>query len=415
MSAASAFDAPSPFASDGHPPGAPVSVQLSCEDASGVLWTGAADGAADPHGRLTLDLAPAIARLAPQDRARFHERQRAEPHHGARPAFAEGGALEIVARVERAGAPDQRRIRRFCQAGAVVEEIVRADPGIRGRLYRPDGAAPRGGVLLLAGSGGGIDAHDAAMLAGHGWAVFAQALFAFDDLPPHMVDLPVERIGRGLDWLARRVGGPVSLRGVSKGSEGACHAALAYPELVRRLILWVPSPMATTGRGAEPGPRALFTRDGAPIPFGAPPFPADFGADAGTPEAPLVLAPIFDAMWRDPAQDRFRLAVEALRAPVLLASGADDRIWPSQLAARQIAARMARDGSKPATQVENPEAGHSLTLPGVPAGAAHLSRHPRQETWLAMGGSTDGAAAGALRSWRAMVAFLDERAPEMGA
>lgn len=393
--AESAFDDPAPLSLTELEPGLDAGdITLSAIDADGVAWAASMRLDVDNRGRAATDLAPLISAMAPADAT----------VQGARVALDSRGGLDVLVTVGKDPVIAAPRIRRSTLPHEVHAEQVSHGTDLRGMLYTPRHCTPRAAVLLLAGSGGGIDHVAGQLLARRGFLVFAQALFAWDDLPPHMVDLPIERIGRGLSWLADRSGGlPIAVRGISKGSEGAAHAALEWPDLVQGLILWVPSPMATTGRGAAPGPRALFTRNDTPIPYGIPPFPAGFGATQGSPAAPIALAPIFQRMWSDPANDRYRFAVERLTCPLLLVSADDDQIWPSAFAARQIAQRAERAR---VIHVQNPDAGHAINAPGLPMGDAHLAFHPRQQTWLAMGGTPDGNAAGARASWDALLAFL---------
>jgi dienelactone hydrolase len=292
----------------------------------------------------------------------------------------------------------------------VQRETVRGPDDVRGEFFLPAAGPSAPGVLLLAGSGGGLDLAAAALLASCGYAVFTQGLFAHDDLPPHMVDIPVERVCRGLQWLARRLGHRrIVLRGISKGSEAAFRAARALPDHVAGLVLWVPSPMTTTGRGAEPGPRALLTEGGLPVPH-ARPLPDEPPIDplAGTPAQPLALTPSFERQWKHPAHAAFVHPVEQLACPTLVVSAGDDRIWPSALAGEMLLERHRSHGGSAAMEHHShPGAGHGINLPMTSESLSHLTWHPRQKLWLAVGGTpaSNGQAAGA--AWQRLHRFID--------
>ncbi|MEM6460880.1 MAG: acyl-CoA thioester hydrolase/BAAT C-terminal domain-containing protein [Pseudomonadota bacterium] len=402
-----AFDQPIVIKKSGLSPHSDVTVEVGVVDALGLSWTGSGRSKADARGHLSFDLSEVIAQIAPADGAALITRATERADLGMRPAPDPDGGLTFTVDIKGEGGEAWTQlIRRHLEPAGIVAEMVREEPDVRGLLFKPLGGAPRAGVLLFAGSGGGIDRNAAALLAGQGYAVFAQALFAYDDLQPHMFEIPVERIGRGLAFMAERFAGvPLVLRGISKGSEGVAHAALAYPDLVNGLVLWVPSPMATTGRGAEPGPRPLYTIRNEVIPYGIPPFADVLDDGPWDADAPLALAPVFERMWTDPAFDRFRLRFEKITCPLLLVSGDDDRIWPSELASRQIAER-AKPSGVLVRHVQNSDAGHGFNVPGLSEAMTHIAFHPRQRMWLALGGTPLGNGGAAWRSWRAMLDFL---------
>jgi dienelactone hydrolase len=413
------YDDASPVLVDGLAEGISATLHLRACCDSGVprcsqmpLDTGAPR---DARGRVAVDLAPLLHALAPADPAGYLASLDCSdgktPGRTAKFLHASLSPLPLEARITSgtrllALAHQERHL---LMAG-VQREIVRGPDDVRGEIFLPAAGPSAPGVLLLAGSGGGLDLAAAALLASCGYAVFTQGLFAHDDLPPHMVDIPVERVCRGLQWLARRLGHRrIVLRGISKGSEAAFRAALALPDHVAGLVLWVPSPMTTTGRGAEPGPRALLTEGGLPVPH-ARPLPDEPPIDprAGSPAQPLALTPSFERQWQHPAHAAFVHPVERLACPTLVVSAGDDRIWPSVLAGEMLIERHRSHGGRAALEHDShPGAGHGINLPMTSESLSHLTWHPRQKLWLAVGGTPAGNGQAAGAAWQRLRRFID--------
>src|SRR5262245_24472388 len=82
----------------------------------------------------------------------------------------------------------------------VVREVIR-DGAVVGTLFHPVDGGPRPGVLLVGGSEGGLHELDAALLAGRGFAVLAQAYFGTEGVPRFLVDVPLETFRAGAELL----------------------------------------------------------------------------------------------------------------------------------------------------------------------------------------------------------------------
>src|SRR5688572_17542289 len=98
------------------------------------------------------------------------------------------------------------------------------EPGLDGIFGLPDGAGPFVGVLALGGSEGGVPEYLLRLLVPEGFACLALAYFNTEATQPALVEVPLERIEQGLDWLRSRAEvetrqGRVPLIGVSKGAE----------------------------------------------------------------------------------------------------------------------------------------------------------------------------------------------------
>ena len=78
----------------------------------------------------------------------------------------------------------------------VQREVVRKD-GLLGTLFVPPSAGPHPAVMLVSGSGGGLDEGLASLFAAHGIAGFALAYFNYEALPKALVNIPLEYFETG--------------------------------------------------------------------------------------------------------------------------------------------------------------------------------------------------------------------------
>ncbi len=410
LAADCAYDEPSRVRVEGLVPHGAAALELTAADDSGVPRHSRHVFSADASGAADLALEPLIHLMAPKDPTAFLASLPHEPGRGAKFVHRSLAPLELSICLHAEGvAPVQAVQRRHLLRDGVRRETVQVGDDVRGELFWPEhGVMPRAGVLMLAGSGGGLDLFAAAVLARAGIATFTQALFGHADLPPYMVDLPVERVQRGLAWFAKRLGHQrIVLRGISKGSEMAMRVALASPDHVAGLVLWVPSPMTTTGRGDHAGPRALLTEQGHPVPHGLPPHDSGFDPAAWSATRPYRMAPVFERMWRDPANAPFVHPVHRLHCPALVMSGADDSIWPSALAGEMLLDAHRRHAARaPLEHICQSDAGHGFNLPCTAEGLSHRTWHPKQHLWLDVGGTPQGNGAAAGAAWQQLLAFV---------
>ncbi|HYX45065.1 MAG TPA: acyl-CoA thioesterase/BAAT N-terminal domain-containing protein, partial [Acidimicrobiales bacterium] len=133
--------------------------------------------------------------------------------------------------------------------------VARAAVGddVPGDLFLP-ARRPAPGVVVLGGSEGGRRPAlgTAALLAGHGLAALALAYFGEAGLPPTLVEVPVEAVGRALDRLAAHPavsGRALGIVGSSRGGELALLAAATFP-LVGAVVGWAASAVLWAGLGA---------------------------------------------------------------------------------------------------------------------------------------------------------------------
>ncbi len=97
-----------------------------------------------------------------------------------------------------------------------------------------------------------------------------------------------------------------------------------------------------------------------------------------------------------PIRDNTRLPASRIDGSVLLISGGDDTVWPSDLAADQIMSALPNNG-EPHVHLNYPDAGH-LVL-GIP----YTPIFPSE---LADGGTSTGDNAAHTTGWPPMIAFI---------
>lgn len=288
----------------------------------------------------------------------------------------------VVARIQL----DRPRI-----APDVIVRPVREE-GLVATLFLPGGSSLSPVIIVLGGSEGGISQAESlsALLASHGFAALALAYFGLEGLPPQLAEIPVEYLETAARWLSRRA--EVSPRGlgvmgISRGAELALLFASHCPE-VRVVVGYSASSVVWPGyTPGAPRPRAAWTRGGAPLPFA------------------LVL---------DGLQDRSRVTeaeipVEQIQGSVLLISGGDDRMWPSQVLGEMAMRRLAgADRRGRDRHLTYSGAGHAVgRAPGLPAAATSVVDQ-RTRVSHALGGSRACNARSAEDSWPRVLAFLAE-------
>jgi dienelactone hydrolase len=303
----------------------------------------------------------------------------------------------------------------FVAAGVARRDI--RDDGLVGTLFTPAGQGPHPVVVVLNGSGGGINEPRAALLASRGYQAFALGYFKAPGLSPFITETPLEYLETGLRWAHETLypkGGFVAVSGQSRGGELALLLGATYPDLVSAVIAFVPGAVVHGAQGAGDPARGgwqgtTWTRGGIPLPH----LWQDNKAVHWHPWAgdapPTRHHSVFFEGLKDTAlAARARIPVEHIAGPVLLISGRDDRAWPSSLYSRMVVSTLRRHGHPHLVRhLDFDDAGHAINLPIVPS--TQLSReHPVSKVPYTNGGTPSGNARADEGSWRGMLAFLDE-------
>src|SRR5579871_5456796 len=226
--------------------------------------------------------------------------------------------------------------RHYIAPGVSRQEV--RENGLAGVFYRPAGAGPFPTVIVLSGSGGGVNEWRAALYAAHGYASFALAYFNYDTLPKNLLEIPLEYFDKAIKWLQAQEGidaKRIAVAGASRGGELSLLLAATFPQ-IKAVIAYVPSGFVWGGFGEDPSiSGSSWTYKGQPLPFV--PYAENQRVSAQAEEQkkngqPIDLTPGFLAALsaaQPSALDAATIPVEHARAAILMISGKEDQMWPS--------------------------------------------------------------------------------------
>jgi pimeloyl-ACP methyl ester carboxylesterase len=323
----------------------------------------------------------------------------------------------LTATTTSGGQVQSELVQRFAAPGVERREI--RDDGLVGTLFTPAGQGPHPVVVVLNGSGGGINEPRAALLASRGYQAFALGYFKAPGLSPFITETPLEYLETGLRWVRRELAprdGFVAVSGQSRGGELALLLGATFPDLVSAVIAFVPGAMVHGAQGAGDPARGgwqgpAWTRNGLPLPHLWQDNSAiDWHPWAGAAPPNRHHSVFFEGLKDTALAARARIPVEHIAGPVLLISGRDDRAWPSSLYSRMVVSTLSQHGHPHQVRhLDFDDAGHAINLPIVPS--TQLSReHPVSKVPYTNGGTPSGNARANDGSWRGMLAFLGESA-----
>lgn len=267
---------------------------------------------------------------------------------------------------------------------SVMRRLVAADVkvtpvherGLVGELYVPPGEGRHPAVLVVTGSGGGIPpaAGQAGGLASRGYVVLALAYFGTRGLPSSLSYIPLEYFATALDWLsAQPAVDPerIGILGISRGAELALLLASSIPRL-HAVVAYMPSSVVISGCCSGRGEPA-WTVGGRPVAY------------------------------------RAAIRVEQINGAVLLISGKEDEVWPSDGSSVEIMDRLRRNHFAHAFQhLSYDHAGHGIGRPYESTVDVNNVRHPLTGRLMRLGGTPAGTARARADSWPKVLAFLDE-------
>lgn len=416
-------DVPRRIVVRGAHPGEPVRLSSSTVR-NGVEWASSACFIADAHGDVDVSMNPAIdgdyygidpmgllwsqkPRVAGK-RDNFH----ADVTQPLTTTLTVSAVVEPgLARCQPAST---QLVQRLASAGVVRREV--REQGLVGTLFLPASPGPHPAVMILNGSGGGINEPRAALYASRGYAAFALAYFKAPGLSDFISNTPLEYFERGLDWLREEVqpkDGFVAISGQSRGGELVLLLGATFPEKVSAVLAYVPSALVHSGQNAadpavgREGPTWLLR--GQPLPHQwtnnrtASWKPFDEGPSPHRHELAMLTA------LQDPeAVAQARIPVEKIQAPVLLLSATDDGSWPSSVYCRMVSDKLAEvQHAWPVVWRDYANAGHSILFPFVPTTQTTYA-HPVSQRISTGGGEYAANARADLDSWQHAQQFLRE-------
>jgi acyl-coenzyme A thioesterase 1/2/4 len=423
---------PTPIAivASGFRPGERVTLRSRLVDDAGVEWAAHGLFVADAQGRIDLAEAPSEeGTYAGVDAAGLLWSMRPAP------VCDRGFMIGATERLHKIGLPhvDPVKALRF-ELSASVDGAVRArcpltlqrladgievqalrDGLLRGTVFRwRDRSRPRGAIMSLTGSGGGVEMGFAPVLASLGYDVLSLAYFSFEDLPAAISAIPLEYFADGLAWMRRELGATrLAVQGASRGGEATMAIASYLPELIDGALAIVP--MYTTSHGWDPARGAdgnrgpSWTWQGQDVPY-APALPGTSFEDMkrigdASPNG-FVMTPEYHAMLNQPAARlHAALPIERFKGRLLMISGQDDQMWPSSWGADRVVDRLRALGHRhPYQHLSLPDTGHVTPLPNTVTTFTPAIYHSLLNVFLACGGNPAATARTSRLTWEAMKA-----------
>lgn len=295
-----------------------------------------------------------------------------------------------------------------------IKRIEVSEQGLVGTIYLPNESGSHPAIMILNGSGGGINEHRAALYAAHGYIAFALAYFKAPGLSDYISNTPLEYFKQGLDWLRKTykpLNNFVALNGQSRGGELVLLLASLFPKDISAVIAYVPGAVIHSGQNAadpkigREGPAWLFQGQALPHIWErnttATWAPFDEGPSPHRHEKAILTA------LDDPkAIERARIPVEKIQAPVILLSATDDGAWPSSLYSKMVNERLQIfNHPYDIRWIDTPKGGHSIVFPYIPT-TQITHTHPVSKRINTNGGEPAANAVSNENSWTEIKDFL---------
>jgi len=230
----------------------------------------------------------------------------------------------------------------FTLANSSAQTTIKSavtDSELVANFIQPDSKSVRPGIIVLGGSGGGINWQNsiAELLAENGYSALALAYFGMEGLPQYLSEIPLEYFEKALNWLrshpqvdSERIG----VIGVSKGGELALLLASLFPDL-KVVVVYVPSNVIFQSIAKEFSKTSSWSYHNRPLPFVPYKITENFNPDN--------LAEMYDeSLEQEEYLEKAVIRVENIKGPILLLSGKEDKVWPSTKMSQMIMERLKR-------------------------------------------------------------------------
>jgi len=246
--------------------------------------------------------------------------------------------------------------------------------------------------------------------------VLAMGVFAYEDLSPELVDIPLEQFAEGADWLARRHGRRrVGVIGGSRGGELALLLGASFPDRFSAVVGLCPAHVVHGGlpRDGRAG-TAAWTLNGTALPFARFPEVEAAYSPSFWREREATHRPMYLEGWTPEVEAQAGIPVERSRAAILLISGAADELWPAAIASERAMRRLRSAGyAHPCRSVVFEGAGHWVTRPsGIDFGQSDGMVHPVLGAWMPLGGTAKANAEASLQGFRIACDWLKQYATD---
>lgn len=394
--------------------GAHVTITARSTRAGGAVWQAQARFVADATGVVDLsrDALVSGSYSGVSQMGLIWAQEKIAPASGPvdGPASVAPVVTEITAEDSRGARAAARMVQHFHTPGVTRREIQQ--DGVSGVLYTPDTPGPHPVVVVMNGSGGGVNEPRAALYAARGYAALALGYFRYAGRPYYINDLPMEYFRDALVWVRDTLApkdGFVAITGQSRGGELVLQIAAMFPELVSAVMAYVPASCRHSAQSAgDPALGRLaptWTWQGKSMPHlwdnnrTGTYVPYDNG-----PEPKRLEFTTLTAMADQAAYARARIEVENITAPVLLIHGTDDGWWPTDYHCDLVEETMTAAG-RHVERLRYIDAGHQIVFPYIPTTDIVIP-HPVSGILSTNGGTPTANAAANEHVWPAVLDFL---------
>jgi dienelactone hydrolase len=340
-----------------------VEVTVRTTDFEGAEWTASATYEAD-GGTLDFDSTKPVEEAFGAGLTTLFQRARADTERSYFPNWNTGGTIHVTVKDGEEMLGETSVDRTY---GDVTWERVDSDEFV-GWLSEPPGEEPLPGVIVLHGSEGRPARGVAQMLAANGFTVLALQYFEWGNeeelLPGQLVEVPIEFVESGAEWLLDRhrvEGSQVGVWGGSKGGELALLVGSRFDTVGP--VVSLNGSGYVWGRGVEG--TSAWTYDDEPLAYV--PFTTD--AEVQTGPSPMEYKPAYRHSLEEASDDTLAEAtipVEECDGPVLLVSGGDDKLWNS-VELHSVAAERLDANDNEYEHLVYEDAGHLIRYPYLPA------------------------------------------------
>lgn len=299
-----------------------------------------------------------------------------------------------------------------------VTSIPVVDQDFVGTLFVPPGPGPHPVALILNGSDGGMRECAASLLASRGYAGLAVAYFSgfsgIEDCPKDLIEIPLECFATAIHWLQVQEaidGEKIAVIGLSRGGELALLLGATFP-VIKAVVGGAPGAYVQSGlRNMQPVPQSAWTHQGKSLPYVRMQtsffdFAQNFWKFMS--HKPFTSRTAFLRGTEKVSEtDEVAIPVENMCGPLLLISGKDDQLWPSDVYSEIVVERLKKHNHPyPVEHVCYEGAGHFVCFPyGLPSlpPMLELATGP---VVFGFGGEASFQARANADSWQKILAFL---------
>lgn len=301
-----------------------------------------------------------------------------------------------------------------------VTSIPVADQDFVGTLFVPPGPGPHPVALILNGSDGGMRECAASLLASRGYAGLALAYFSgfssIEDCPEDLIEIPLEYFASAIHWLQEQEaidGEKIAVIGLSRGGELALLLGATFPA-IKAVVGGAPGAYVQSGlRNMQAVPQSAWTHQGKPLPYVPMKMKMSFLDFVQIfwkvmSHKPFTRRTAFlKGTERLSETDETIIPVENTHGPLLLISGKDDQLWPSDVYSEIIVECLKKHNHPYLVEhVCYERAGHFVCFPyGLPSlpPMLELATGP---VVISFGGAASFQARANADSWQKILAFL---------